>query len=192
MQHFADIAFTDAVQQRQTTDGSREHYAAAATHAPPAALGQYEQEFLTAADSLYLATVNNDGWPYIQHRGGPSGFVGLIDDTTIAWLERSGNRQFVTAGNLDVNDKVSIFVMDYPRRTRLKLLGRAKRIDNPDAALVERLGGGRANAAVVVTIEAFDWNCPKFITPRYTEEMVQAAIEPLQQRIAELEAQRSP
>jgi hypothetical protein len=185
MHRFGDIAFTSAVQHRQSIDGSRAHYAQ--QHDAPTGLGSDEQAFLRSADSLYLASVSETGWPYLQHRGGPVGFVHVLDDTTIAWLERSGNRQHVTAGNLDGDDRVAIFVMDYPNRARLKLLGHATRIDEPGDELLARLGGGRTTGLIRVEIEAFDWNCPKYITPRYTAEAVNAIVEPLQQRIRELE-----
>ncbi len=185
MKHFGDIAFTDAVQRRQEIDGSRSHYTT--VHAAPVGLGPSEQAFLRATDSLYLASVSEAGWPYLQHRGGPVGFVHVIDETTIAWLERNGNRQHITAGNLDGDDRVAIFVMDYPNRARLKLLGRATRIDDPNDELIARFGGGRATGLLQVRIEAFDWNCPKFITPRYTADAVRAVVEPLERRIAELE-----
>lgn len=188
MRRYDDIAFTDEVKLRQELDGSRASYEQAARQTePPAALGPHEQAFIRAADSFYLASVSSSGWPYIQHRGGPAGFVHLVDDVTLAWLERHGNRQYITAGNLDHDDRVALFFMDYPERARLKLHGHAERIDQPEPELVERLGGGRATGAMIVRVETLAWNCSKYITPRYTSETVRAAVQPLERRIHELE-----
>lgn len=189
MQRYSDIAFTDEVKDRQRIDGSRQNYEQAAESAAPSELGPNEQAFITAADSFYVASVSSSGWPYIQHRGGPTGFVHVIDGTTIAWLERHGNRQYVTAGNLDHDDRVALFFMDYANRARLKLYGHAARIDAPSADDVERLGGGRATGLLTVRVEAFNWNCSKYITERYTGDAVRAVLEPLQRRIQELEAE---
>jgi uncharacterized protein len=190
MQRYSDIAFTAPVQRRQTRDGSRDHYEQAALRGePPAGLGADEQTLIGSADSFYLASTSSTGWPYIQHRGGPTGFAHVVDPETIAWAERVGNRQHVTAGNLDHDDRVTLFFMDYPNRARLKLFGRARRIDEPASDLVQRLGGGRVTGVVIVRVEAFDWNCPKYITPRYTTDAVRSITEQLQQRVDQLEAE---
>lgn len=152
-----------------------------------------EQGFVAARDSFYLATITETGWPYVQHRGGKPGFLRVVGPTSLAFADYKGNRQMLSTGNLSVNDRVSLFLMDYPRRTRLKILGRARVEDarqHPD--LVERFATPDVHRAVervfFVEVISFDWNCPKYITPRYTAAEVEAAVGPLQRRIAELEA----
>jgi predicted pyridoxine 5'-phosphate oxidase superfamily flavin-nucleotide-binding protein len=163
---FFELAFTPAVQAVQRRRGSREAYERAAGPddgiAEPG-LGPREIAFLSARDSFYLASVSESGWPYIQHRGGPPGFLRVLDARTIGWAELRGNRQYVTAGNVAANDRIALFFMDYAARRRLKLLGRMRLEEptpQPAAAGVE--------AWAEVRIEAFDWNCPQHITPRYT------------------------
>jgi uncharacterized protein len=195
---FFDLAFTPSVQAEQARRGSRKAYAAAAAEVEndPAAdtLSEDEIGFIAGRDSFYLASVSETGWPYVQHRGGPAGFVRALDDKTIGWAEFVGNRQYVSIGNAAADDRVAMIMVDYPRRRRLKLLGRMRVFDTqkrPD--LAERLAvpGYRARIErfVVVTIEAFDWNCPQHITPRLVLAEVESAIAPLRARIAELEAQ---
>jgi predicted pyridoxine 5'-phosphate oxidase superfamily flavin-nucleotide-binding protein len=175
MQRFHDLAFSDDARNHQRDRGSFEAYAAGAAMPPPDGLGEYEIEFLHRRDSFYLSSVGDNGWPYVQHRGGPAGFVKVADPTHIAWADRSGNRQFITAGHLDQNGRVAIIAVDYPNRLRLKLLGHASFDPHPDPAELERLGiSGRLEGLVRVEVVAFDWNCPKYITPRYTEEEVAA------------------
>lgn len=190
---FAALAFTPAVKAQQELNGSRQAYARmelGQDHHDR--LGPQEAGFIAARDSFYMATVGSTGWPYIQHRGGPAGFIRVLDDTTLAFADYGGNRQYVTIGNLQENDRVAMFFMDYPNRTRLKLLGRARLSEGADPALVENLHlptyRARIERVMTVHVEGFDWNCPQHITPRFTEEQVMAAIHPLQERIAELEA----
>jgi len=131
--------------------------------------------FLEARDSFYLGSVGDDGWPYVQHRGGPVGFLKVVGPAQIAWAERLGNRQYVTAGNVAGNDRVSIIAVDYPNRSRVKLYGHARFEPNPSAELLERFGfDGRMEGLVIVDVVAFDWNCPKYITPRYTVAEIEA------------------
>jgi hypothetical protein len=193
---FADIAFTPAVQALQEVHGSRRAYARmAAEGSPGEGLGEREIRFLTAADSFYLATVSETGWPYVQHRGGPRGFLQAVSPTRLAFADFGGNRQYVSAGNASRDDRASLLVMDYPRRQRLKLFGRLRFADIADAdpalAAAVRAPGYRARVERVATfdVEAFDWNCPQHITPRYTREEVEAASRPLHERIAALEAE---
>jgi predicted pyridoxine 5'-phosphate oxidase superfamily flavin-nucleotide-binding protein len=188
MQRYADIAFSPASQVHQRRRGSYDHYAQAASFPPPVGLGADERAFLADRDSFYLASVGPDGWPYVQHRGGPAGFIHVLDPTHIAWADRPGNRQFVTAGNLDGDDRVSMIAVDYPNRQRLKIYGHATFDAAPDPAQMAAVAvDGRLEGLVTVEVTAFDWNCPKYITPRYTADEVQAAVEPLHQRIRELE-----
>jgi predicted pyridoxine 5'-phosphate oxidase superfamily flavin-nucleotide-binding protein len=190
MEQYYDIAFGPGARRRQEARGSDHQYAAAREQPPPDQLGSGEIDFLTRRDSFYLASVGANGWPYVQHRGGPAGFIHVIGPARLAWAERSGNRQFVTAGNLDGDDRVSIIAVDYPQRQRLKLFGHARLVSDPTGEQLAELGiEGRMEGLVIVDVVAFDWNCPKYITPRYTEDEVRAATEPLRRRIEELEAQ---
>jgi uncharacterized protein len=157
----------------------------------PDALGPDEAAFIAARDSFYLGTVNEEGWPYIQHRGGPAGFLQVLAPHTLAFADLRGNRQLLSTGNLGHDPRVSLFLMDYVRRERLKILGRATVVgaaDRPD--LVRRLAVPGLPAAKVerifqIEVVGFDWNCPQYIKPRYTA----ADLEPLRARIAELEAE---
>jgi predicted pyridoxine 5'-phosphate oxidase superfamily flavin-nucleotide-binding protein len=169
--HFAELAFTPAVQAEQERIGSRRAYARMAESGrEDTALGPAEAGFIAARDGFMLASVSETGWPYVQHRGGPPGFVHVLDDRTLGFADLVGNRQHVTAGNLAGNDRVALFFLDHARQRRLKLLGRARLVE--DAALVARLVPPGAEdlgrAAMLVRVEAFDWNCPQHITPRFT------------------------
>jgi predicted pyridoxine 5'-phosphate oxidase superfamily flavin-nucleotide-binding protein len=189
MEHFLDLTVGEAAAEHQQRRGSFDSYARMVESPVPVGLGEAEADFLRRRDSFYLASVTDDGWPYVQHRGGPAGFVKVLDGAHLAWADRSGNRQYITAGNLDGDDRVAIIAVDYPNRTRLKLLGHARFDPDPDPATLEHLGiDGRMEGLVTVEVVAFDWNCPKFITPRFTADEVRAATEPLRARIAELEA----
>jgi predicted pyridoxine 5'-phosphate oxidase superfamily flavin-nucleotide-binding protein len=196
MRTFAEIAFTPAVQTLQSAAGSRAGYARmqAEGHADEG-LGEREAAFLSHADSFYLASVGESGWPYVQHRGGPRGFLKVISPSRIAFADFRGNRQYVSAGNVSRDDRVSLIVMDYPNRQRLKLLGRLRFDDvadaDPELVFAVELPDYRARVerVAVVHVEAFDWNCPQHITPRYTLEEVEAASRPLHARIAALEAE---
>ena len=157
-------------------------------------LGPDEQAFIESRDSFYLSSVSESGWPYVQHRGGTRGFVKVIGAHEIAFADYKGNRQMLTTGNVAMNDRVCLFLMDYPRRERLKILGHAVVLnarEHPD--LVAQLAGPEAAKFVErifrIRVVSFDWNCPKYITPRFTAEEVETAIAPLKSRIAELEAQ---
>jgi len=193
--HFAEIAFTPAVKKVQEEQGSRFSYARM-ENVPDAVnhrLTEAEAGFIAARNSLYMATVGETGWPYIQHRGGPTGFVRVLDERTIGFANFRGNRQYVSVGNLMTDDRVSLFFMDYPNRTRLKLFGRARIIGLDDDTLLSRLEmadyRARIERGLIITVEGFDWNCPQHITERYTLEEVHAMTAPLTARIAELEAE---
>jgi predicted pyridoxine 5'-phosphate oxidase superfamily flavin-nucleotide-binding protein len=188
MERYYDIAFGDAVRRRQRARGSFEGYQEADAGPAPTGLGDDEIAFLAGRDSFYLASVGTDGWPYVQHRGGPAGFVKVIDATHIAWADRVGNRQFVSAGNLDDDGRIAIIAVDYPNRQRLKVFGRARFDAEPSDADLAELGlEGRMEGAVMVEVIAFDWNCPKFITPRFTPDEIDRIIEPLINRLRERE-----
>lgn len=192
---FAEIAFTDAVKVIQEKMDSRSAYARreGGGQSVNDRLGRNEAEFIADRDSFYMATVGETGWPYVQHRGGPKGFLRVLGERTIGFADYSGNRQYISVGNLTVNDRVSLFLMDYPNRTRLKILGRARLVgsEHPDelARLAHRDSRARIERGIVVAVEAFDWNCPQHITQRFAADDVAAALAARDQRIAELEAQ---
>jgi predicted pyridoxine 5'-phosphate oxidase superfamily flavin-nucleotide-binding protein len=153
-----------------------------------------EREFIAARDSFYLATVTETGWPYVQHRGGRPGFLRVLGPTTLAFADFGGNRQMLSTGNLAANDRVALFLMDYPQRTRLKILGRARVEDaRQHPELVRQLAEPDVHRIVerlfFIEVVSFDWNCPQFITPRYTVDEIQELVAPLKHRIAELEAE---
>jgi predicted pyridoxine 5'-phosphate oxidase superfamily flavin-nucleotide-binding protein len=194
-QHFGDIAFTPAVQAAQIARGSRRAYAAQAAQAERVhdndRLGEDEAAFIALRDSFYMASVSETGWPYVQHRGGPVGFLKVLDDHTIGFADFGGNRQYISVGNVGGDDRVCLFLMDYPHRARLKILGHARLTEAPDD--VARLTVPDYRAPVergwLITVAAFDWNCQKHIVPRYTVPEIETMVEPLRKRIAELEAE---
>jgi predicted pyridoxine 5'-phosphate oxidase superfamily flavin-nucleotide-binding protein len=191
---FADIAFTGAVKAAQEQYRSRsQNERRQQTGGPHDALGDAEAAFIAERDSFYMATVGETGWPYVQHRGGPPGFLKVLSPRTLAFADFRGNTQLISAGNAAANDRVSLILVDYRQRQRLKLLGRfrfedASRVD-PEILKAVQLPGyrGRVERVAVIEVEAFDWNCPQHITPRFTEAEVRAAVQPLHDRIAELE-----
>lgn len=195
---FAQLTFTDSVKAMQEHYGTRSHNARyEASAVANEELGARESEFIAARDSFYLATVSDTGWPYVQHRGGPPGFLQVVDAKTLAFADYRGNRQYQSVGNLAGNDRVCLILVDYPRRRRLKLLGHARAIDIAQLgaqapAVLEKLQIGWAAAkvprAIVIAVEAFDWNCSQHITPRFSEREMNEVTAPLHQRIAELEA----
>lgn len=155
-------------------------------------LGAREAEFIAARDSFYMATVGESGWPYVQHRGGPPGFLHVASPSRLVFADYGGNRQLVTTGNLATDDRVSLFLMDYPNRRRLKILGHARVEDvRQDPALREGLvveDGAEVERVVVIDVVSFDWNCPQHITERFTRAEVEAAVEPLYREIDRLRA----
>jgi uncharacterized protein len=159
----------------------------------PDELGALEQAFIENSDSFYMATVSEDGWPYLQHRGGPRGFLKVLDERTLAFADFSGNRQLLSTGNLQRNDRVALFLMDYPHRERLKILGHATvspASDNP-SLVAEVVTVGVAPRLIErvyrIAVTAFDWNCPKYVTQRFSVEEIEKAAAPLKRRIAQLE-----
>ncbi|RMF06297.1 MAG: pyridoxamine 5-phosphate oxidase [Alphaproteobacteria bacterium] len=193
--HFAEIAFTPTVRKVQEEQGSRRAYARmeSASGDLNHRLTQAEASFIATRNSFYMATVSETGWPYIQHRGGPTGFVRVLDESRIGFADFRGNRQYVSVGNLMTEDRVSLFFMDYPNRTRLKLFGRARIVGLDDQAVLSRLEvpdyRARIERGLVITLEGFDWNCPQHITKRYSLDEMSAVTAPLTARIAELEAE---
>jgi len=176
---FAQIPLTPDVQAVQARMGSRRAYHPMEIGAvEDSALGPVEIAFIAARDSFYQATVGSNGWPYVQHRGGPAGFLKVLDAHTLGYADFSGNRQYISVGNLAGDERVSLFLMDYPQQQRLKIWGRARVVEEEaEPKLLARLASphyrARIERGVVITVEAFDWNCPKYITPRYTEAEIQ-------------------
>ncbi|MEL6723499.1 MAG: pyridoxamine 5'-phosphate oxidase family protein [Pseudomonadota bacterium] len=190
MKHFGDIAFTDHVKAEQEAHGSREMYAGMTARPAPNGLGEREVMFISVRDSFYMATVSEDGWPYIQHRGGPRGFLKVLSETEIGFADYRGNRQYVSIGNLQTERRVSLFLMDYPNRARLKLLGHAKVQEadaNPElAAELAIEGQGKVERLFTIQVDAFDWNCPQFITPRFSEAELAASLSPMVEELQTL------
>lgn len=188
---FAKIAFTANVKEIQELMGSRKNYAK--TESGPEfhhELTDDEALFIGERDSFYIATVSETGWPYIQHRGGPKGFLKVLNKNEIGFADFSGNRQYISVGNLKNNDRVAIILVDYPNQARLKILGRATIIDDKNEKLAQLVPAdykAKTERGFVIQVEAFDWNCPQHITPRWTASDIQDAIQPLKDKIQELE-----
>lgn len=182
MNAFAKIAFTPNVKAQQLRMGSRDAYRDAEQNPLDAPdLGPFEVTFIEARDSIYVGTVGETGWPYVQHRGGPVGFLKVLDARTLGFADFSGNRQYISTGNLTGDNRISLFLMDYPHQTRLKILGRARIIDeDSEPDLLQCLDNphyrARVERGIVIHVEGFDWNCPKYITPRYTDSEVDERI----------------
>lgn len=195
MSRYARLAFTDAVRDMQVEQGSRPAHrrdlgAAVGLGADP--LGDREREFIAARDGCYLASVGETGWPYVQFRGGPAGFVHVLDSGTLGYADVRGNRQYITDGNVRGDDRVALFFMDYATRTRLKLFGHAEVRDVADAPeltalLSEPRTEGRVERLVLIDVEGYDWNCPKHIPHRYSE----ADLARVHARCDELEAENA-
>jgi uncharacterized protein len=191
---YLEIATSDAVKHLQERWGSRSSYGR--LESGPVTnheLGPEEVEFIEAQDTFFLASVNENGWPYIQHRGGPPGFLKVLDNNLLGFPDFKGNRQYLSFGNIVKNPRVSLFLIDYPARARLKIFGHAKFVegDNLPEALrkIENDPGAHTvERGIVIQVEAFHWNCPKYIVPRFTEAQVRTVIDPLIKRINDLEA----
>ncbi len=198
---FAERAFTPLVKKQQEQHGSRRQYARMEEMGEAGdRLTDFEREFIEGRDGFYMASTGETGWPYIQYRGGEKGFLHVIDDKTLGFADLRGNKQYITMGNLAHDDRVALFFMDYAHQLRLKILGRA---------VVRETNGGESDAAtaeliaklkvpgektptehaVLIHVEAFDWNCPQHITPRYTQEELAGTLEPMRKRMEALEAE---
>jgi uncharacterized protein len=198
--NFKAIAFTPAVQALQEKHGSRKQYDRLIGIATPDKISALEREFISTRDSFYIASIISNGWPYMQHRGGATGFLKVIDESTLAFADFRGNKQYVTAGNLATENRVTLFLMDYPSQSRMKILGRAEIVE-PDVSperynqLLPLAREERYDAVIeqifVIHVEAIEWNCQQHINPRYTAEQVNKAVEPLQQRLAQLEEENA-
>lgn len=195
MTNFADIAFTDAVKAMQQELGSREHYARMDS-SPHAQLAEREATFLAARDSFYMATVLENGWPYVQHRGGGTGFVRVLSSQTIGIADMKGNRQYISLANVKKDSRAALFFMDYANRRRLKMFALVRVIErdaNPEltAALTPAGYEEVVERLMLFDVQGFSWNCSQFITPRATFAEVDAALSPLLARIKDLETRLS-
>jgi predicted pyridoxine 5'-phosphate oxidase superfamily flavin-nucleotide-binding protein len=193
---FAELAFTPLVKEEQIHHGSWQQYERAERSGDPGdQLGPDEQQFVQERDGFYMASVSETGWPYVQYRGGEKGFLRVLDPRTLGFADLRGNKQYISTGNLKHDDRVALFLMDYRTQRRLKILGRA-RIYEGDVearAWIERLRVSTEKTsterAVVIHVEAFDWNCQQHITPRYTQEEVAEMLDPMRRRMEALEAE---
>jgi uncharacterized protein len=200
LHRYLEIASTQAVK------AAREHYGSAAQYAKLDGLlgsdgavrndrlGLSETEFISSRDGFYIGTVSETGWPYVQFRGGPTGFLRVMDEYTLGYADFRGNRQYVSIGNVAGNDRVSLFLMDYAHQRRLKIFGRMQVVDaRADPKLAKKVAvpdyAGRVERAMLITVVAFDWNCPQHITPRFTEAEIRDALAPVYDELAILRAE---
>ncbi|WP_369752140.1 pyridoxamine 5'-phosphate oxidase family protein [Flavobacterium sp. WC2409] len=190
--HFHKIAFTDAVKALQEAHGSRNSYERMEKLNEVDGLTHNEMAFIANRDSFYMASIGTNNYPYIQHRGGPKGFLKVLDKDRIACIDFSGNKQYITVGNLVDNANVSLILMDYPAKARLKIYAKTEIValkDNPEFYTTLDLGDYkfRGERIMVFHIEAYDWNCPQHITARFTADEIQIALQPQQAYINKLE-----
>jgi len=194
MTNNASIVFTPAAQQAQAERGSARAYADRVAEGFPDTVTPELASFIAEQDTAFLATATKDGAPYIQHRGGPKGFIKVIDERTLGFADYRGNRQYITLANLSENDRAYLFLLDPARRQRIKLWGRARVVEN-DPALVERLfdAGYKAKPerAILFTIDAWDVNCSQHIVTRFTETEIAEAMSGVTRKLAELEAENA-
>jgi len=193
---FMDIATTPSVEAAQIANGSREFNIEMAARRVFDRFDEDAVDFIATRDSFYVATVSETGWPYIQHRGGPPGFLKVLDERTLGIADFAGNRQYLTLGNLAASDKAALFLMDYRRRGRMKIFARAEAIDfgqQPELAARLATPGYRARIerGLLFRLEAYDWNCSQHITPRYTIAEVEQAVTPLREQLQALEAENA-
>lgn len=192
---FAEITFTPSVKAAQSLYGSRQaNQGFELSEDARNKLAEREIEFIAERDSFYQATVSETGWPYVQHRGGPAGFLKVLDERTIGFADFRGNKQYLSVGNLNANDRISLILMDYPKRRRLKIWGRARIVhENEEPELIAQLEvpsyRARVERGIVIHVEAYDWNCPQHITPRYSEAEIDSLIAPLVEENRALKSQ---
>jgi predicted pyridoxine 5'-phosphate oxidase superfamily flavin-nucleotide-binding protein len=189
---YGSLVFTPTIKALQERYGSRRQYAkreASGFAADP--IGPSEVQFLAECDSFYMASIGENGWPYVQHRGGPQGFLKVIDERTIGFADFRGNKQYISTGNLMTDDRVSLILVDYPRQARLKIIGHVKILEGAESAgWIEKLRDPSYDAVVervfLIHVEASDWNCQQHITPRFTEEQIRGALEPMEKQMQAL------
>lgn len=194
---FGSLVFTPVVKELQERFGSRRQYErlSAQGHSNRG-LGPDEREFIGERDSFYMASIGSTGWPYVQHRGGPKGFLKVLDDQTIAFGDYRGNKQYISTGNLLTDDRVALILVDYPRQARLKILGHVEIVERAEAAeLLDAVRDEGENAFVErvykIHVEAFDWNCPQHITPRFSVDEIRTVLAPFEERLQALEAENA-
>jgi uncharacterized protein len=189
---FGSLVFTPLVKKLQERYGSRRQYERMAANAAQDRFTQFETQFLADRDSFYWATIGATGWPYIQHRGGPKGFLKVIDDHTLALGDFRGNKQYISTGNLQSDSRVAMIMVDYPRQARLKILGRVDILEGEQAETwLPRVRMPQEKTEIervfVIHVEAFDWNCPQHITPRYTADELREGMREIEKRVEALE-----
>jgi uncharacterized protein len=195
---FHELAFTPLVKEQQLQHNSRRQYERMEQSSSPGnALDPEAQAFIQLRDSFYMASVSETGWPYVQHRGGPKGFVKVLNSSLLGFADLRGNKQYISLGNLQHDARVALFFMDYPNQTRLKILGRVEVHENDSeaAVLIQSLRPDDPKAvverAILIRVEAFDWNCPQHITPRYTVDELEEVLVPLRHKLETLEAENA-
>ena len=191
---FLDIAATASVKEAQRENGSADYWAGFRGERSFDRFTENEAAFIAARDSFFMATVSESGWPYVQHRGGPPGFIRMLDDKTLAIADFRGNRQYITVGNVAAGGRASLILVDYANRRRLKIFAHVEvknLADNPELAAAVATPGYKAKPERVLKfhLDAFDWNCPQHITQRFTEAEIDAALAPVRERLAQLEAE---
>lgn len=190
-QTFLHTMFGPGSRGLQEIAGSRAAYARMEAQAGEAdILSAREDDFIAARDSFYMATISEDGWPYVQHRGGPAGFLKRLDGNRIGFADYRGNRQYLSTANLAADDRVALFLMDYPNQRRLKLIGHGRSSEDPAdiAAVMPPDYAAEPERAFVIDVFGFDWNCPQHITPRFTEAEIRQGTQPLLDELARLRA----
>lgn len=195
-QHFLEVAGTPSVRAAQSANGSGGHYPQREDLAPADRLTATEAQFIAERDSFYLATVSESGWPYVQHRGGPKGFLHVLDESRLAFLDFRGNRQYLSLGNANANNRVALLLLDYPRRQRLKLFAHLSvKTLGEDPALEAMLAlpgyGAKPERIMLLDLEAYDWNCPRHITRRFSEAELEDALGPIRAHISRLERENA-
>lgn len=190
--NYSELGFSEAAKLLQEKYGSRTAYEQMEKRNVVDGLTQNETTFIANQDHFYMASLGENGFPYIQHRGGPNGFVKVLDNKTIAFVDFSGNKQYISAGNIQTEPKVALIMVSYPHKARLELYAKARIVelaDEPELFAITDVTGykHKPERMIVLEIAAYDWNCPQHITPRYTAEDIEMAFAPQRRRIAELE-----
>jgi predicted pyridoxine 5'-phosphate oxidase superfamily flavin-nucleotide-binding protein len=192
---FLDVAITPSVAAAQAKMGAAALWQDFRGHRESDRFTANEAAFIAERDSFYLASVSQTGWPYVQHRGGPVGFLKMLDERTLAFADYRGNRQYISTGNLAANDRACLFLMDYARRARLKIYAHVETVALEDAAdltaAVMMPGKAKPERIFRLRLEAFDWNCPQHITRRFTEAEIAALVTPLRERLTALETENA-
>ena len=196
---FQEVAFTPLVKKHQEEHGSRRQYDRMEQSSPQGkdTLGDAEQDFIQRRDSFYMASVSETGWPYIQHRGGAKGFVRVINPSLLGFADLRGNKQYISLGNFEHDNRVALFFMDYPYQARLKILGRVE-VHEHDSEASKLIKSFRSTdksdvieRVILIHVEGFDWNCPQHITPRYSMDELQDVLTPIREKLAKLEAENA-